>query len=170
MTATLYALKKHGLSRNDVTLLGVGGTPERRAALRTGRIQATVLSAPTSFAAERESYQVLPDVICMPLPYNSVSSTRMFIRQNPETARRFVKAHLEAVHLLKTNRETGIKTLAKYLRRTRTGLSWKKATTSPWPTTSSRISSIRRLLASRQSWTVWSKSIQGRRAPAPRTS
>ena len=59
------------------------------------------------------------DVIVMPLPYNSIVSTRRFVRENPDSARKFIKAHLEAVNLLKTDRETGIKTLAKYLRRTR---------------------------------------------------
>lgn len=119
MTGTLYALQKLGLSRNDVTLLTVGGTPERLAALRTGRIQATLLSPPTSFAAEREGYSILTDVIGMPLPYNSIASTRKFVRQNPDLARRFIKAHLEAVHLLKADREAGLKTLGKYLRQTR---------------------------------------------------
>lgn len=117
-TATLYGLQKFGLGRSDVTLMVVGGTPERLAALRTGRIQATLLSPPTSFAAEREGYTILTDV-SMPLPYNSVVSTRKFARQNPEIMRRFIKAHLEAVHLLKTDREAGIRTLAKYLRQTK---------------------------------------------------
>jgi NitT/TauT family transport system substrate-binding protein len=117
MTATNYALQKLGLSPKDVTLLVVGGTPERLVALRTGRIQATLLSPPTSFAAENEGYNILTDVIGMPLPYNSIVSTRKFVRENPELARRFIRAHLEAVALLKTNREVGLKTLAKYLRR-----------------------------------------------------
>jgi NitT/TauT family transport system substrate-binding protein len=118
MTATLYALQKLGLSTKDVNVLLAGGTPERLAALRSGRIQATILSPPTSFAAEKEGYNVLLDLIVMPLPYNSIISTRRFVRDNPDSARRFIKAHLEAVNLLKTERETGIKTLGKYLRRT----------------------------------------------------
>jgi len=117
-TATVYGLQKLGISRNDVTLLVVGGTPERLAALRTGRIQATLLSPPTSFAAERDGFNILTDVN-MPLPYNSVVSTRKFAKQNPDIMRRFIKAHLEAVHMLKTDREAGIRTLAKYLRQTR---------------------------------------------------
>jgi ABC-type nitrate/sulfonate/bicarbonate transport system substrate-binding protein len=117
-TATLYGLQKFGLGRNDVTLMVVGGTPERLAALRTGRIQATLLSPPTSFAAERDGFNILADVN-MPLPYNSVVSTRKFAKQNPDIMRRFIKAHLEAVHMLKTDREAGIRTLAKYLRQTK---------------------------------------------------
>jgi NitT/TauT family transport system substrate-binding protein len=127
MTATLYALQKVGLSTKDVNVLLAGGTPERLAALRSGRIQATILSPPTSFIAEQEGYNVLLDVIAMPLPYNSIVSTRRFVRANPDSARRFIKAHLEAVNLLKTDRETGIKTLAKYLRRTRERLLLEKS-------------------------------------------
>jgi len=118
MTATAYALQKLGLNPKEVTLLVVGGTPERLVALRTGRIQATLLSPPTSFAAENEGYTILTDVVGMPLPYNSIVSTRKFVRENPDLARKFIKAHLEAVALLKTNREVGLRTLAKYLRRT----------------------------------------------------
>jgi len=118
MTATGYALQKLGLSQKEVTLLVVGGTPERLVSLRTGRIQATLLSPPTSFAAENEGYNILTDVVGIPLPYNSIVSTRKFVRENPDLARKFIRAHLEAVALLKTNREVGLKTLAKYLRRT----------------------------------------------------
>jgi ABC-type nitrate/sulfonate/bicarbonate transport system substrate-binding protein len=118
MTATQYALQKLGLAPKDVTLLVVGGTPERLAALRTGRIQATLLSPPTSFAAEKEGFNILLPVISMPLPYNSIASTRRFIRENPEVTRRFIRAHLETVSLLKSDREGGLKTLTKYLRRT----------------------------------------------------
>lgn len=119
MTATQYALRKLGLNPKEITLLVVGGTPERLVSLRAGRIQATLLSPPTSLVAEKDGYNILTDVVGMPLPYNSVASTRRFVRENPDVTRRFIKAHLEAVHLLKTDREAGIKVLAKYLRRTR---------------------------------------------------
>lgn len=119
MTATQYALQKLGLNPNrDVTILVVGNTPERLISLRTGRIHATLLSPPTSFAAERDGFSVLIGVVAVPLPYNSIATTRRFIKENPETVRKFIRAHLEAVHLLKTNRETGIRVLGKYLRRT----------------------------------------------------
>ena len=36
--------------------------------------------------------------------------------ENPDTVRNFVKSQIDAVHLLKTDRETGLKVLAKYLR------------------------------------------------------
>ena len=120
MTATQYALQKLGLNPNkDLTIIVVGGTPERLIALRTGRIHATLLSPPTSFAAQKDGFNILVDVVGLPLPYNSLATTRKFIREHPDTLRKFIKSHVEAVHLLKTDRETGIKVLGKYLRRTR---------------------------------------------------
>jgi NitT/TauT family transport system substrate-binding protein len=47
IVATRYALGKIGLNLDkDVNIMQIGGTPERLIALRTGRIQATLLSQP----------------------------------------------------------------------------------------------------------------------------
>ena len=118
VTASRFALKKLGLDADkDVSIMVVGGTPDRLIALQTGRIQATLLSPPTSIVAEREGFTFLTDVGDLPFPYNSLASTRRFVRENPETVRKYIKSHIEAVHRLKTDRETGIRVLGKYLRR-----------------------------------------------------
>jgi hypothetical protein len=51
------------------------------------------------------------------LPYQGVgvSTTRTFIRENPDVVRRYVKSQIEAVHRIKTDRELGLKVLTKYL-------------------------------------------------------
>jgi ABC-type nitrate/sulfonate/bicarbonate transport system substrate-binding protein len=96
----------------------VGGTPDRLIALQTGKIQSTLLSPPTSIVAEKEGFNLLVDVGDLPFPYNSIATTRRFVRDNPETVRKYIRSHIEAVYRLKTDRETGIKVLGKYLRRT----------------------------------------------------
>jgi ABC-type nitrate/sulfonate/bicarbonate transport system substrate-binding protein len=107
-----------GIAQKDVSLLVVGGTTERIASLRAGKIQATLFSPPQNFAAQAEGFNLLADVADLGLPFVhvGVATTRGFVRDNPETVRRYVKSHLEAIHLMKTDRETGIKVLAKYLR------------------------------------------------------
>jgi ABC-type nitrate/sulfonate/bicarbonate transport system substrate-binding protein len=111
-------LQKLGVAQKDVSLIVVGGTPERIASLRAGKIQATLFSPPQSFAAQAEGFNLLADVADLGLPFVhvGVATTRGFVRDNPETVRRYVKSHVEAIHLMKTDRETGIKVLAKYLR------------------------------------------------------
>ena len=51
----------------------------------------------------------------LPFVHIGLATTRTFIRDNPETVRRYVKSHLEAIALMKTDRELAIKTLSKYL-------------------------------------------------------
>jgi NitT/TauT family transport system substrate-binding protein len=116
--ASRFAARKLGLDPDkDITIIRSGGTPERLVGLRTGRIQATLLSPPTSFIAQKEGFNFLTDVTSLPFQHNGVVTTRKFIRENPETVRKYVKSQVEAVHLMKTDRETGLKVLAKFLGR-----------------------------------------------------
>ena len=88
--------------------------------MRNKRLQATLLSPPTSIVAEKEGFNVLADVGALGLPFlhNGIAASRRFVRDNPDTARRYVKAQIEAVHLMKTDRKTSVAVLGKYLRQT----------------------------------------------------
>jgi NitT/TauT family transport system substrate-binding protein len=116
--ATHFALQKLGLGPKDVSLIVVGGTSERIASLRLGKIQATLFSPPQNITAQLEGFNALADVAELGLPFvhTGLATTRGFIRDNPELVRRYVKSHLEAIALMKTDREAAIKALAKYLR------------------------------------------------------
>lgn len=116
-TATRFALHKLGLALKDVSLIVVGGTNERIASLRAAKIQATLFSPPQNFAAQREGFNILADVADLGLPFVHIglATTRGFIRDNPDVVRRYVKSHVEAIYLMKTDRETGLKVLGKYL-------------------------------------------------------
>ena len=116
-TATRFALQKLGLGPKDVSLIVVGGTSERIASLRLGKIQGTLFSPPQNITAQREGFNALADVAELGLPFVhiGVATTRTFIRDKPEIVRRYVKSHVEAIAAMKTDREMAIKTLAKYL-------------------------------------------------------
>jgi NitT/TauT family transport system substrate-binding protein len=116
-TATRFALQRLGLGPKDVSLIVVGGTSERIASLRLGKIHGTLFSPPQNITAQREGFNALAAVAELGLPFVHIglATTRGFIRDNPETVRRYVKSHLEAIALMKTDRELAIKTLAKYL-------------------------------------------------------
>jgi NitT/TauT family transport system substrate-binding protein len=116
-TATRFALQKLGLGPKDVSLIVVGGTSERIASLRLGKIQGTLFSPPQNITAQREGFNALADVAELGLPFVhiGVATTRTFIRDNPDIVHRHVKSHIEAISAMKTDREMAIKTLAKYL-------------------------------------------------------
>lgn len=115
--ATRFALQKLGIGPKDVSLIVVGGTSERIASLRLGKIHGTLFSPPQNITAQREGFNALADVADLGLPFVhiGVATTRSFIRDNSETVRRYVRSHLEAIALMKTDRELAIKTLGKYI-------------------------------------------------------
>jgi NitT/TauT family transport system substrate-binding protein len=115
--AIQFALRKLGLNpERDAAIIRAGGTPERLVGLQTGRLQATVLNPPTSFLAQREGFNVLTDVTGMPFQHNGVVTTKRFIREHPNVVRSYVKSQIEAVHLMKTDRQRGITILMKTLK------------------------------------------------------
>lgn len=114
-----FALAKLGLNPlKDVTILQVGSTPERLAALETRRVQGTVLVPAATFIAQKRGYHLLADVTALGLAYQHQggATTRRFLRERPDVVRNFVKSYIEAVHRTKTDRQGGIRVLAKYLR------------------------------------------------------
>lgn len=120
LVASEFALEKLGLKAKDVKFIVVGGTPERLISLRNKRLQATLLSPPTSIVAEKEGFNLLADVGALGLPFlhNGIAVSRRFIRDNPDTVKRYVKSQIDAVHLMKTDRKTSVAVLGKYLRQT----------------------------------------------------
>lgn len=114
-----YALQRLGLTPvKDVAILQVGPLPDRLAAMETKRVQATVLAPPAMYAARKKGFNILADVAALGLAYQAtgVATTRQFIREHPDIVKRYVKSQVEAVHRFKTDRQTGLKVLASYLR------------------------------------------------------
>jgi ABC-type nitrate/sulfonate/bicarbonate transport system substrate-binding protein len=109
------ALQKLGLtSGKDVVIVQVSRVPERLSALQSGKVQAAMLNVPDNVTAQKRGFNSL---VSLRLPYQGVgvSTTRTFIRENPDLVRKYVKSQIEAVHRIKTDRELGLKVLAKYL-------------------------------------------------------
>ena len=65
--------------------------------------------------AERQGFHILADVSNLPFQNNGVVATRKFIREQPNIVRRYVKSQVEAVHIMKTDRKTGLKIFTKHL-------------------------------------------------------
>jgi ABC-type nitrate/sulfonate/bicarbonate transport system substrate-binding protein len=77
-----------------------------------------VLSPPANLLAQKKGFHVLADVSALGLAYQhtSAATTRKLIRDNPDVVRRYVRSQIEAVYRLKTDKESGLKVLAKYVR------------------------------------------------------
>jgi NitT/TauT family transport system substrate-binding protein len=113
------ALQKLGLNPDkDVTILQVGGQTERFAALKGGTVDGTVVIPPLSGAAQRLGYNALINMteLGIPYPQEGVVVSRQMIGSRRETILRFLKAYIEGVKELKTDKEFAIAVIAKHLR------------------------------------------------------
>ena len=112
----LYVLPRYGLSERDITMLQVGDTPERLIALASGSIDATLVSPPDHFEALRAGMKILLNLRELNVPYqgSGLVTTQRLLAKRRDVARRFLKAYVEAVHMLKTNPDVSKKAFAKY--------------------------------------------------------
>jgi NitT/TauT family transport system substrate-binding protein len=117
-TISRYALRRIGLTPGkDVTIVQVGSGPDRLNAIITGKVSAAVINPPSSFLAEKRGLAIVADVAKMGLVFQHTGAvtTRKFIREHNDIVRRYVKAHIEAVHKMWTDREATIRALGRYM-------------------------------------------------------
>ena len=142
--AMRYALEKNGLAPGkDVTIMQLGDQNTRFAALTGGSVQVTLISPPFDITAKKMGYQILADMADLGLPYQheTVSTTDRYIREHPETVRKFLRAFISGIHLWMTDEGKTKEILAKRLRITdkeildETYTAYKKLTEKkPYPT------------------------------------
>ncbi len=112
---TRIALKRLGLTPvKDIAFVQVGGLQERLVALESGKVQGAMLPTPYKFIGQKRGFATL---VSVSLSYQStgVATTRTFIRESPDIVRKYVRSQIEAIHRIKTDRDTALKILAKYL-------------------------------------------------------
>jgi NitT/TauT family transport system substrate-binding protein len=114
--ASRVALRNLGLNPDkDVTMLQVGGSPQRLAALQSGAVQGAALDFMSGLRLSKQGYTVLAQV-SLKYPYLGPVVSARFLREKPAIAEAFVKAYVEGIARFKRNREEGIKALARYMK------------------------------------------------------
>jgi len=115
-----HIIRKYGMEPGrDVVMFTVGNTPERMQALVSGGVDGADLSYPADVQTERLGFKVLWDARKeVTYPSMSVVTRRKHVTEDRDTVMRMMKAHVEAIHFLKVNKEASIKILSKYLKTT----------------------------------------------------
>ena len=105
------ALNQFGLAQNEAQIIQVGGSQARLAAMKTGAIQATVLSPEETVVAQKMGYAVLLDFIekGIEFPHVNVVVRDDYLESQGQTARVFMRAYVESVRYYKTHREEAVK-------------------------------------------------------------
>jgi NitT/TauT family transport system substrate-binding protein len=117
--AVRYALEQNGLTPGkDVTIIQLGDQNTRFAGLTAGSVQSTLISPPFDITAKKMGFNILADMADLGLPYQheTVATTDRFIKEHPETVRKFLRAFVAGIHLWMTDEKKTKEILTKRLK------------------------------------------------------
>jgi ABC-type nitrate/sulfonate/bicarbonate transport system substrate-binding protein len=111
------ALRFHGISEKEVTIIPVGDEGARLSSLQTGRVQAVIISGIQRRTAARLGFRQVIDLAKLPIEVSgsSIQVRRAYTTQNPDTVMKFLKAWIEAGFLFKAKPEFSLGVLKKYV-------------------------------------------------------
>jgi len=104
----------------DVAILQVGGSTERAAAFRTGRIVAFPAPPGVIHLTHGMPHRILASTADFPkgfpFPYVCPTASKTFVKNQRDTMKRLLMALIDATHFYKTLKEEAKKVMAKYTR------------------------------------------------------
>ena len=102
------ALKKLGIDPDkDVKIIPTGGTAERFAALSKGITQFTIIPEPFLTQAEKLGFRNLYNISDLKIPFwwNGILSRESIVKAKRPLMLKLVRAMVEAIHIIKTEKE-----------------------------------------------------------------
>src|ERR1051325_5628354 len=113
----LIVLTKNGINPStDVTILSVGDARLRLEQLRAGAIDATVLTAPNNFIAERAGFRSLGSSSeLLALPAVGVATLERRLKEKPEEAKKVLRALLKGMRQMKERRDEAVAVAMEWL-------------------------------------------------------
>jgi NitT/TauT family transport system substrate-binding protein len=116
--AVTFALKKLGLTRKDVTVLQLGGSSQRFAALTSGQVQAVPLLEPLTTKAREQGLNPLVDLAAAHVPwvFDGVVMKESYLKTHHDVAVRFAKAYVEGAYFALSNEQRTKEILAKWFK------------------------------------------------------
>jgi NitT/TauT family transport system substrate-binding protein len=118
---TRLYLRQNGLVPDrDVMIRQAGGLPEIVAALKAGQIEGGTFGFPAVLHARAAGFRVLVDYNASGYryPLSTVIVTQKLLRTQESAVRRFLEAHIEAVHRFKTDPSFAMNVIGKYTQTT----------------------------------------------------
>jgi ABC-type nitrate/sulfonate/bicarbonate transport system substrate-binding protein len=112
-----YLLKKMGLApERDITIVQVGNSPVRMAALVNGAIDGTALTFEEMLVAKKLGFNILLDVSTLGIEglNSDIITTRRFVRDSRDTVQRFVRSMVKGAVFFAKNKKFSMEVIARY--------------------------------------------------------
>src|SRR5215831_8882255 len=113
------ALRNMGINpEKEAVILGIGDQTARFSALRSGSVDATVISPPLTVTARKLGFNLITSFqdAGITWAYNSIDTTSDYARQNRDTVLNFLKAFIEGNAFIRKNKEQSLAVLAHWMR------------------------------------------------------
>jgi NitT/TauT family transport system substrate-binding protein len=117
--ATRVALKKEGLDPDkDVSIISVGSSTNRTAALQSGAIQGGLDQPPPAYELERQGLHPLFDMASLGLPTvnNGIVMQRSWYLSHKDVAQKYVDSIVQGIARTRKDQAFAADTLAKYMK------------------------------------------------------
>ena len=115
---TRASLLHFGIDPKEVTILQIGSTPARFAALSSGGVDATIIWFPVTEQAKALGYRKLFDLKDMypEWPYEAFAARESWLAKERDQANRFLRAYQKGTRYTRDNRDDAIKALRKFVK------------------------------------------------------
>ena len=110
-------LRLSGVSEKDVTILPVGDLAARLSGLQTGRLHGVIIAGIQTLTATRMGFRQLIDYSKLPIEISGsgILVRRAYVNKNPDTTRKFLRAWIEGIYVMKAKPEFGLGVMKKYV-------------------------------------------------------
>jgi NitT/TauT family transport system substrate-binding protein len=115
---TRATLRHFGLDAKDVTILQIGSTPARFAALTAKGVDASIVWFPVTEIAKAQGYNKLLDLkeVFPEWPYETFAAKESWLSKERDQANRFLRAFQRGVKYTQENKNDAVRILRKYVK------------------------------------------------------
>ena len=115
---TRATVSHFGLNPKDVTIMQIGSTPARFAALTAGGVDASIVWFPVTEIAKSKGFNKLLDLkeVFPEWPYETFAAKESWLAKEKATTAKFLRAYQRSVKHTRENKEDGVRAIQKYVK------------------------------------------------------
>jgi NitT/TauT family transport system substrate-binding protein len=115
---TRATVQHFGINPKEVTILQIGSTPARFAALEAGGVDASIVWFPVTEIAKSKGYNKLFDLkeVFPEWPYETFAAREKWLAKEKDQVTKFLRAYQRGVRHTRENKEDAVRAIRKYVR------------------------------------------------------